>query len=331
MRMAMIGHNNTKTQIRRAVESAMARNVSIPHMLFAGAPGCGKTTMAKEIAKLSNVNFIKAVPEDMKNYESVLTLLEQLDHTGYDARGNRIGKIRPTIIFFDEIHGMPLKGQEKLGIAMEEWQIESTRANRYIWLPFFTVVGATTNDGKLSKPFRDRFKLRFVFQLYENKELTQIVQLHANRMRLLISAKAARDIAKRSKGTPRIAVGYLERVRDMALSMGSDIITYNVVGKAFEEMKVDKEGLTATEVKVLKALYNAGTSVGLDNLSIIVNESTKTLSESIEPFLIQKGFITRSGRGRLLTNEGKKYLEVMYSDDKHIIAKEEIPVGYVRT
>lgn len=331
MNIAMVGHNNTKTQIRRAVESAVARNVSIPHMLFAGAPGCGKTTMAKEIAKISNANFIKAIPEDMKNYENVITLLEQLDHSGYDAKGNRIGKIRPTIIFFDEIHGMPLKGQEKLGIAMEEWQIESTKANRYIWLPFFTVIGATTNDGKLSKPYRDRFKLRFVFQLYGNEELTDIVLLHANKMKLIISAKAARDIAKRSKGTPRIAVGYLERVRDMALSMESKIITYNVVGRTFEEMKVDKEGLTATEVKILKALYNAGTSVGLDNLSIMVNESTKTLAESVEPFLIQKGFITRSGRGRILTSEGKKYLEVMYSDDKHIIAKEEIPVGYVRT
>jgi len=331
MNIAMVGHDNTKIQIRRAVESAVARNVSIPHMLFAGAPGCGKTTMAKEIAKISNANFIKAIPEDIKNYENTITLLEQLDHSGYDAKGNRVGKIRPTVIFFDEIHSMPLKGQEKLGIAMEEWQIESSRANRYIWLPFFTVVGATTNDGKLSKPFRDRFKLRFVFQLYGNEDLTDIVMLHANKMKLVISAKAARDIARRSKGTPRIAVGYLERVRDMALSMESKIITSNVVSKTFKEMKIDEEGLTATEVKILKALYNAGTSVGLDNLSIIVNESTKTLSESIEPFLIQKGFITRSGKGRVLTKEGEKYLEVMYSSDKRPIAKEEIPVGYVRT
>jgi len=331
MNIEMIGHNNTKIQIRRAVESAVARNVSIPHMLFAGAPGCGKTTMAKEIAKISNANFIKAVPEDMKNYDSVIKVLEQLDHTGYDARGNRIGKIRPTIIFFDEIHGMPLKGQEKLGIAMEEWQIESNRANRYIWLPFFTIVGATTNDGKLSKPYRDRFKLRFVFQLYDGDELTDIVNLHAKKMRTVISAKAARDIARRSKGTPRIAVGYLERVRDMALSIGSEVITYNVVNKTFNEMKVDEDGFTLTEIKVMKALYNADTTVGLDNLSIIVNESTKTLAESVEPFLIQKGFLMRSGRGRVLTDKGRQYLEVKYSDDKHIIAKEEIPVGYVRT
>jgi len=330
MQMKMIGHDNTKTQIRRAVESARARNVAIPHMLFAGAPGCGKTTMAKEIAKVSQANFIKAIPEDMKTYESVLSLLEQLDHSGYDRRGNRIGRIKPTIIFFDEIHAMPLKGQEKLGIAMEEWQIESNHANRYIWLPFFTLVGATTNDGKLSKPFRDRFKLRFVFQTYEEEELTRIVQLHAGRMKMIISGRAARDIAVRSKGTPRIAVGYLERARDMALSLQSKIITSSITQRTFGEMKVDEEGLTETEIKVLKALYNAGTTVGLDNLSIITNESSKTLAESVEPFLIQKGLLLRSGKGRLLTPVGKKYIELMYSDDPRIVPKEEIPVGYKR-
>jgi len=330
MNIRMIGHENTKTQIRRAVESARARNVAIPHMLFAGAPGCGKTTMAKEIAKISQASFIKAVPEDMKDYNAVISLLEQLNHTGYDRRGNRIGRINPTVIFFDEIHAMPLKGQEKLGIAMEEWQIESTRTNRFIWLPFFTVIGATTNDGKLSKPFRDRFKLRFVFQTYEEEELTEIVKAHANRMKILISSRAARDIAARSKGTPRIAVGYLERVRDMALSLESKIITSETAKRTFLEMKVDEEGLTETEIKVLKALFNAGTSVGLDNLSIITNESAKTLTESVEPFLIQKGFILRSGKGRVLTPIGRKYVETLYSDDPDVVVKEEIPVGYVR-
>lgn len=330
MEIQMIGHENTKTQIRRAVESAVARNVAIPHMLFAGAPGCGKTTMAKEIAKISKASFVKAVPEDMKDYSAVLSLLEQLNHTGYDSRGNRIGRIHPTVIFFDEIHAMPLKGQEKLGIAMEEWQIESTHANRYIWLPFFTIIGATTNDGKLSKPFRDRFKLRFVFQTYEEPELTNIVKVHADRLKIMISAKAARDIAKRSKGTPRIAVGYLERVRDMALSLKSELITSGITKRTFEEMRVDEEGLTETEIKVLKSLYNAGTSVGLDNLSIITNESAKTLTESVEPFLIQRGLILRSGKGRVLTSSGKKYVERLYSDDPEFIAKEEIPVGYVR-
>ena len=330
MQMRMIGHENTKTQIRRAVESAHARNVAIPHMLFAGAPGCGKTTMAKEIAKISKAHFIKAVPEDMKDYNAVIGLLEQLDHTGYDRRGNRIGRIHPTVIFFDEIHAMPLKGQEKLGIAMEEWQIESTHANRYIWLPYFTLIGATTNDGKLSKPFRDRFKLRFVFQTYETDELTQIVKMHSGRLKMMISERAARDIATRSKGTPRIAVGYLERARDMALSMRSKLITSGITHRTFKEMKVDEKGLTETEIKVLKALYNAGTSVGLDNLSIITNESAKTLSESVEPFLIQKGLILRSGKGRVLTPAGRKYVEIAYSDDPHVIAKEEIPVGYRR-
>jgi len=330
MKIQMIGHNSTKTQIQRAAESAAARNVAMPHMLFAGAPGCGKTTIAKEMAKISGAPFIKAVPEDMRDYDSVLSLLERLDTTGYDAKGNRIGKIRPSIVFFDEIHGMPLKGQEKLGIAMEEWQIESSHANRYIWLPYFTVIGATTNDGKLSKPFRDRFKLRFLFQTYSDDELTEIVKFHSGRSHLIISEKAAREIAVRSKGTPRIAVGYLERARDMALTMKSELITSAIVLDTFKEMGVDSEGLTPTETKVLKALYQNKATVGLENLAIMTNESAKSLSESVEPFLIQKGFMLRSGRGRVLTPAGRKYVEMMYSKDKKLEIKEEIPIGYVR-
>lgn len=329
MTFNMVGHENTKSQIKIALSSAVNRNMALPHMLFAGAAGCGKTTMAKQIAKIGGVNFIKLVPDDIKDYDSTIKALEHLNIEGYDPLGNRISQIKPTIIFFDEIHRMPLKGQEDLGRAMEEFRIESKRPGKYIWLPFFTVIGATTNDGKLSKPFRDRFKIRFVFQPYSMAESIDIVKMHAYNMNMIITDRAVRNIAKRGRGIPRIMVGYIERVRDMALSLGAKVVNNKIVNMTFGELGIDSEGLTTVESKILKHLHeNYGKPIGLDNLSILVNEVPKTIIDSAEPFLIQKGFIIRSGKGRMLTEKGKKYVEGEHLRNRFV--KEEIEEGYVR-
>lgn len=307
--MNLIGHETTKKQIKVAQQAARARNMSLPHMLFSGSPGCGKTTMANEIAKTSGVDFITATPEDLKDAKSVKKLLENLNDKGYDAKGNRISNIKPSIIFLDEIHNIPLKGQEILGIAMENFRMETGRPNAYYWLPYFTLIGATTLAGNLSKPFLDRFKLSFMFSPYSTQESIKIIRMHAQKLKISMTAKAVNDIAVRGRGVPRIMVSYLERVRDAMIANKSVLITSLLTKEVFEAMGIDIHGFSETEIKILMVLYKNDIPVGLENLSIITNESTKTIKERIEPYLIQSGLMMRSGSGRIITKSGREYLE----------------------
>lgn len=328
--MDLIGHEITKTQISIALESARKRNVSLPHMLFSGAAGCGKTSMARSVANICGSDFIALFPDSISEKSEILDFLETLNHEGYDRHGNRISKIRPSVVFIDEIHRLSMTAQELLGIAMEEFKVPSGTPNKFYWLPYFTIIGATTDDGKLSKPFRDRMKMKFIFEPYSPEEAMEIVLLHARRLKIEITRAAAKAIAKRGRGVPRILVRYLERVRDYALSTGIQFIRSSVVEKVFKDMGVDETGLTPVDVKILRTLYNAKEAIGLDNLSIIVNEAPKTLTQSIEPFLIQRGLIVRSGKGRKITSEGMRYVEEFGSLDKSKLRKVEIDANYER-
>jgi len=330
--MNLIGHADTKEQVKAALSSAKFRNKALPHMLFAGSAGCGKTSMAKEVAFAANVSFITATADDLKDEKSVKTVLKELDTGNYDRFGCRTGNIRPSILFLDEIHQLPLKGQEVLGIAMEEFKINSKKTSKFYWLPYFTLVGATTDDGILSKPFRDRFKLRFIFEPYSFEEITTIILYHAGNKDITISPKAARVIAQRSRGVPRISISYLENSRDYAISkVGIPMITSQIAEATFRKLGIDNEGLTKVELKILEALHNSEAPLGLDNLSIIVNENQKTLMGSAEPFLIQKGLITRSGRGRSITLDGISYLEKNGILGKREISRVDIDADFVRT
>lgn len=328
--MKIIGNNTTKKQLNITLKAAKKKNMSIPHILFSGAAGCGKTSMARRLAKICSSNFIAVSTDKLKSTNAILKLLEKLNHEGYDEKGNRIQNIKPSILFFDEIHNMDLRAQEDLGIAMEEFKIPTGQPNKFYWVPYFTMIGATTNDGILSKPFRDRFKLRFLFQPYLFDEVVEIVFAHADRLKIQITAKAARAIARRGKGIPRITVGYLERAYDFALYIDSHIITSTIVEQVFKDLMIDKNGLTLTEIKILKTLYETDIPVGLDNLSIIVNEAPKTISASIEPFLIQKGLIIRSGKGRIITDKGRQYIEKNDHLKTNHFKKIEIEANYVR-
>jgi Holliday junction DNA helicase RuvB len=305
--MRLIGHEYTKKLLAIAANAALKRNKAMPHTLFSGAPGCGKTTMARELARVNKLNFLSVVPNDLKDYNSVMRVLDQLNHEGYDPMGNRIGLIRPTILFLDEVHNLPLKGQELLGLAMERFVIESGQPNKFVWVPYFTLVGATTLSGKLSKPFRDRFKLTFTFQPYELEEMVDIVKMHALRLRVATSPDGFENIAKRSRGTPRVAVGYIESIRDRMSASDSVFAPVSMIDEVFSDLGIDDEGLTTGERRVLQALLEAGGPVSLDNLSIITEEDVKTLRGSTEPFLIKKGLIAVSGKGRLLTPKGVDY------------------------
>lgn len=327
--MEFIGNTEIKRQIAIAAASAKNRNMALPHMLFSGAAGCGKTTLAKVIAGWCGTEFVSVLPQSLKNMEDILDLFKKLNHDNYDKRGDRIGIVKPAIIFIDEVHNLALQPQEWLGVAMEGFEIESGDSGKLVWFPYFTLVGATTDDGKLSKPFRDRFKLRFVFKPYSSIEAAKIVLSHAKRLDIRIDIPAAQEIAKRGRGIPRILVGYLERTRDMACVCKKEAITMDVVGETFKGLGVDDIGLTETEIKILKTLYNAKEPIGAENLAIITNESQKTLIASIEPFLIMKGFIVRSGKGRRITELGRKYWEKTrgYSEG---IEKVELEAGYIR-
>lgn len=328
----MIGNDQIQKQIRIVSEAAKKRNTSLPHMLFSGAPGCGKTTLARETAQSGGMSFIQIPPESLKGYKEVIDLLGEVNHDGYNKKGDVIDEIKPTIIFIDEIHRLPIQGQEKLGIAMENYQLESdTDKNKFIWFPLFTIVGATTEEGILSKPFRDRFKLNFTFKLYDNDVLTEITAYHGNKMEdMTITRKACKDIASRSRGTPRIAVKYLERARDYAMFIGSDIVTSKVTEEVFNELGIDHLGLNEDERSLLMALYEVGTPIGANNLSVITNVSEKTIADSIEPFLIHKGLISRSGKGRMLTPKGRQYIYEELIEKKEHKKKNEIDINYNR-
>ena len=324
--MEIIGHDNTKEQLNTASVAAKKRNMALPHMLFSGAAGCGKTSLARYVATNAKLPFLAVVPNDLKDYDSVLKVLDGLDHTGYDESGNRADKIRPTIIFLDEIHNLPIKGQEILGLVMERFIIESNKPNKYHWVPFFTLIGATTVTGKLSKPFRDRFKLVFNFQPYNLVDMTKITEYHAKRLNTKMTPCVIFEVAKRGRGTPRIAVGFVERVRDTMLSVNSLIATRDMVSSVFSTMGIDDEGFSRLELRILEALFEAKLPVGLDNLSIILQEDSKNIRDFAEPYLIRKGLVLVSGKGRIITEKGIQHLKS--SADRFI--KKEIDFDYER-
>lgn len=328
--MELIGHSNTKNRIKIALDSAKHRNTALPHLLLSGAAGCGKTTTAQWLASHGGYEYLPASPLELKTKKSVYDLLEKLNLQGYDKVGNRVGEVKPTIIFFDEVHQLPVIGQEILGLAMERFILEADIPNKLIWLPHFTIVGATTDDGKLTKPFRDRLKLKFIFEPYEDKDMRRIVRFHALRNKLAITREAVENITKRSRGVPRIMVNYLETVRDVMLSKDSSMITAGLVDVAFDSIGVDPSGLTKIEIRILKALFEAGVPVGLDNLAIISNESPKTIVQSIEPFLIRRGLLIRTGKGRSVTKNGVKYLEDNGHLENDTVNKVLIDVSHVR-
>lgn len=328
--MSLIGNDLIKKQMEISISAAMRRNTSIPHMLLSGAAGCGKTSMARYLAERSKCPFLSVVPDELSDYQNVIKILNKLNHDNYDDRGNRVGAVTPTILFLDEVHNTPLKGQELLGLAMERFEIESkTSQNKFIWTPRFTVVGATTMAGKLSKPFIDRFKMNFTFEPYNIAEMREIVRLHAKMRKVIMLPEAVEAIAKRSRGIPRIAVRFVEMLRDLMLTRDSVMATRQLADEMFSDLRIDEEGITSVELKLLKCLFSANTSVGLDTLSIATEEDRKTIRESLEPYLIRKGLMAIATRGRVITPAGIEYLESYGKIDRPV--KKEIDFNYERT
>lgn len=327
----LIGNDHIKAQLRIAQGAARLHNRALPHMLLAGLPGCGKTSTARALAASSGSPFVETNPESLKTAEDIQGLFDRLPLEGYDNQGEIVGIINPAIIFIDEAHRLALKSEEMLGIAMEEWKHHFTvgsgkkKEPLTSWVPRFTLVCATTKEGSLSKPFRDRFKLTYIFNEYSLPESVKMVMLHAGQKNVSIDENSAVRIAQRSRGTPRLIVRYLERVIDAMVVMARENITVDLVEAQFNLMGIDPEGLTQTDIIILKALHESDVPVGLESLALKTNQDQSTVKDTNEPYLIRSGFMERGKRGREITERGIEHL-VKY---KHITPQKKQAFGRI--
>lgn len=321
-----IGNTDFIRLLRISIEAAKARNAALPHILLKGPAGTGKTTLAEAVAREFGTEPMALTPGTAKKVEDLRKLFLRMPEDGYSKQGEITGRIQPQIVFVDEIHQLPLLAQENLGIAMQDWKLPVRVNNQDVfeWVPRFTLIGATTLPGKLSKPFLDRFKIQSEFETYAHDEALQVTDLHANTQGLKLSKGVANAVAKRSRGVPRLIVRYLDRLSDAAIVAARDnpgtenVITLELAELMFKQfLKVDDRGLTKTDIKIMIQLAKQSDPVGVDMLATIANEDKGTIESSIEPYLIHEGLVVRTKRGRVLTDEGFRYLiEAGYLKDE---------------
>ncbi|HTQ83076.1 MAG TPA: Holliday junction branch migration DNA helicase RuvB [Pseudolabrys sp.] len=297
-----IGQEKARANLSVFIEAARARKESLDHVLFVGPPGLGKTTLAQIVARELGVNFRATsgpVIAKAGDLAALLTNLEPRD-----------------VLFIDEIHRLNPAVEEILYPAMEDFQLDliigegpAARSVKIDLAPF-TLVGATTRAGLLTNPLRDRFGIPVRLNFYSEAELEQIVNRGARVLGLSITADGANEIARRARGTPRIAGRLLRRVRDFAHVDGAKSIDRKVADRALRELDVDALGLDAMDRRYLTTIAESygGGPVGVDTLAAALSEPRDAIEDIIEPFLIQKGMVQRTPRGRLLTSHAFKHL-----------------------
>ena len=299
-----IGQTDVKENIKVVVKAAKMRNEPLDHVLLYGPPGLGKTTLAFIIAHELGTHIKTASGPSIEKSGDLAAILSSLEPGD--------------VLFIDEIHRMPRYIEEILYPAMEDFSLdiivgsEGNTRNIKIDLPPFTLVGATTRAGDLSAPLRDRFGIIDKLEYYTVDELTQIVKRTARVLNVQIDDDAAVELAKRSRGTPRIANRLFKRVRDFAMVEGNGIITIDITNQALERLKVDKIGLDNTDRELLSAIINKfnGGPVGIEALSSSIGEEVTTIEDVYEPFLLQQGLLKRTARGRVATDKAYEVLGI---------------------
>ncbi|GAW99144.1 Holliday junction branch migration DNA helicase RuvB [Secundilactobacillus mixtipabuli] len=304
-----IGQAALKRELSVYIRAAKKREEALDHVLLYGPPGLGKTTLAMIIASEMQVGIKTTSGPAIEKTGDLVALLNELNPGD--------------VLFIDEIHRLPKVVEEMLYSAMEDFFIDivvgqgPTAHPIHFPLPPFTLIGATTRAGLLSAPLRDRFGIVGHMAYYNTAELEQIVKRSAGILNSPIQEEGAHEIALRSRGTPRIANRLLKRIRDFAeVSEHHDSIDRSIVQQALKMLQVDDEGLDQTDIKLLKTMikfYNGG-PVGLNTLAANIGEETDTVAEMYEPFLLQKGFIKRTARGRMVTSLAYEHLGI--SPDK---------------
>ena len=290
-----IGQHKVKQELSIYIEAACNREEPLDHVLLYGPPGLGKTTMAMVIANEMQVNIRTTSGPAIERPGDLVAILNELE--------------AGDVLFIDEIHRLPRVAEEMLYSAMEDFYVDimvgqgPTAHPVHFPLPPFTLIGATTRAGMLSAPLRDRFGIIAHMEYYEEEDLREIVLRSADIFQTEIITDGALEIARRSRGTPRIANRLLKRVRDFAQVQGDGKIDQLIADRALTLLQVDQAGLDYVDQKLLRTmieLYGGG-PVGLSTLSVNIGEERETVEDMYEPFLIQKGFLKRTPRGRIAT------------------------------
>ncbi|MEQ8785564.1 MAG: Holliday junction branch migration DNA helicase RuvB [Pirellulaceae bacterium] len=304
----VIGQRDVFERLMVAVDATQKRGESLSHILFDGPPGLGKTTLAMCIPRELGVRIqmtsgpVLKAPRDLVPY---LTNLEER-----------------AVLFIDEIHRLPRAVEEYLYTAMEDFRIdvvlgEGVNARTHnIWLKPFTLIGATTRAGMLSSPLRDRFQIREHLDFYSDEELAQIVLRSAAKLNITIESDAAREIAERSRSTPRIANNRLRWVRDFADSRAEGHISLEVARRALEMAEIDTLGLDKLDRQYLMTLIRLGGPRGINTISATMNVSSDTLADEVEPFLLRVELVIRTPQGRLATAKAYDHLQVNAPDQE---------------
>ncbi len=299
-----IGQSEVKENINIFIKSALIRKKPLDHVLLYGPPGLGKTTLAYIIANELGSNIKTASGPSIEKSGDLAAVLSSLEEGD--------------VLFIDEIHRIPRFIEEILYPAMEDFCLDivigsdGSSRNVRINLPPFTLIGATTRAGDLSSPLRDRFGIISKLNYYTEEELFKIVKRTSRVLGTDIEDDAALELARRSRGTPRVCNRLFRRVRDFALVDGKDVIDIDIMKKALDRLKVDSVGLDDTDYNLLVAIierFNGG-PVGLDALAASIGEESSTIEDVYEPFLLQTGFLKRTARGRMVTDMAYEHLHI---------------------
>lgn len=298
-----IGQTKLKENAQIFIKSAIARQDSLDHVLLYGPPGLGKTTLAQIFANEMGSSFKSTAGPILSKAGDLAAILTSLNEND--------------ILFIDEIHRLNISVEEILYSAMEDFNLDlvigegpSARSIK-IDLPKFTLIGATTRIGLISNPLRDRFSIPFRLEFYQPEDLEKIILRASSIIKTNINSDGAKTIAKRCRGTPRIALRILKRIRDYALVYNSDIIDDKITNIALSEMDIDHLGLDSGDRRYLSFISNnyAGGPVGIETIAAGLSEQKDNIEETVEPFLIQLGLVKRTPRGRMITPQAIEHLD----------------------